>query len=129
MKRSPGSNQIILKEWDELLDFIVHRQPVEKRRVILLGDLNVSRNSAQTQSVVATHCVQDEILHRLDSVGGLTDTFPHRHPDERYCTYQQRNREGDVLSWSGIDHIMVSHQDAHRITSSTISNAPTIDFT
>ena len=129
MKHSPGSNPAILKEWDELIDFIVHRQIVKKRRVILLGDLNISRNTPQTRSVVANHCIQEEILHRLDSVGGLTDSFPHRHPDKQYCTYQQRNREGDVLSWSGIDHIMVSHQDAHRITSSTISNAPTVDST
>jgi hypothetical protein len=130
MKHSPGSNPAILKEWDKLLDFIVHRQTAKKkRRVILLGDLNISRNSPQTRSVVASHCVQEEILHRLDSVGGLTDTFPHRHLDEQYCTYQQRNREGDVLSSSGLDHIMVSHQDAHRITSSTISNAPTVDST
>jgi exonuclease III len=130
MKHSPGSNQAILKEWDELLDFIVHRKTAKnKRRVILLGDLNISRNPPQTRSVVASHFVQEEILHRLDSVGVLTDIFPHRYPDKQYCTYQQRNREGDVLSWSGIDHIMVSHQHAHRITSSTISNAPTVDST
>jgi hypothetical protein len=69
----------LLKEWDELLDSIVHRQTAKKkRRDILLGDLNVSCNTPQTRPVVATHCVQDEILFRLDSVGGLTDTFQHR---------------------------------------------------
>jgi exonuclease III len=59
MKHSPGSNPAILKEWDVLLDFIVHRQIVKKRRVILLGDLNISRNTPQTRSVVASHCIQE----------------------------------------------------------------------
>ena len=76
MKHSPGSNPAILKEWDELLDFIVHRQIENKRRAILLGDLNISRNTLQTRSVVASHCIQEEILPPLGLSGRANRHIP-----------------------------------------------------
>jgi hypothetical protein len=56
------------------------------------------------------------------------DTFPRRNPDSTYFTFKRTTTSGETLSWSAIDHIMVSFPDAQRIREVSISNAPSIDF-
>ena len=84
MKPDPTS-PAALTEWDELIDFVASRH-LKKRRVILLGDLNISHNTHLTRSKPKPTCIQHEILNRLMEFGGLVDTFPHRHPDTTYST-------------------------------------------
>ena len=126
MKPDPTS-PAALTEWDELIDFVASRH-LKKRRVILLGDLNISHNTNLTRSKPKPTCIQHEILNRLIEFGGLVDTFPHRHPDTTYSTYTRSTTSGETLSWSAIDHILVSFPDAQRIREVSISNAPTVDF-
>ena len=126
MKPDPTS-QLALTEWDELIDFVASRH-LKKRRVILLGDLNVCLNTPLTRSKPRDTCIQHEILLRLMEYGGLVDAFPHRHPDKKYSTYTRSTTTGDILSWSSLDHIMVSVPDAQHIREISISDAPTVDF-
>ena len=115
---SPQSSITARKAWAELQEYVVTRHNKRNRLVILAGDLNASKcdtlHRKHTDS--PQHVAQGRLLSTLMESTGLTDTFPHCHPDKEYRTWN--NHE----TWSSTDHIMYWTHVAHDIMAAQTSD-------